>query len=193
MAPQEQLPDLAPLPTFFLPNFLGIAFALAMEKLAVEQRLGNLLAEDAHPCCLLGLGTFAIANCNSFLGGIVVRARIDYGVKLPNLYADSNKDDNKNAVLFNCIQRGHQNFLETYAQVVLSILFMALVVDRPNIAGMILLIVAVCRVFYAIRYQRDVSSRIGPLLLAMFSTSVGIGYGFLVGMSAFGFQLLRTE
>jgi uncharacterized MAPEG superfamily protein len=161
MAPQEQLPDPAPLPTFFLPNFLGITFVLAMEKLAVEQRLGNLLAEDAHPYCLLllGLATFAIANCNSFLGGIVVRARIDYGVKLPNQYVDSNKDDNKNAVMFNCIQRGHQNFLETYAQVILSILFMALVVDRPNIAGRIILIVAVCRVLYALRYQRDVSSR----------------------------------
>ncbi|DBA82122.1 TPA: hypothetical protein ACH3X1_007111 [Trebouxia sp. C0004] len=35
-----------------------------------------------------------------------------YGVGYPNLYAESS---NKNANVFNCIQRGHQNSLEGYA------------------------------------------------------------------------------
>jgi glutathione S-transferase len=39
----------------------------------------------------------------------VMAARKQYGVKYPDLYADPN---NKNAKLFNCVQRGHQNSLE---------------------------------------------------------------------------------
>jgi uncharacterized MAPEG superfamily protein len=198
MPPQEKLPDPAPMSTFFLPNFLGIAFALGMEKLGMEQLLNNLLARDAHPYCLLGLGVFLIANANSFLGGSVVCARIAYDVKLPNLYAsttttDDDKTKKANAVLFNCIQRGHQNFIENYAQLVLSVLFTALVANRPNVAGLILIVVAICRVLYGIRYRIDVDSRIGPLLLAMFSMSIGVGYGFLVALSGLGIQMLKEE
>ncbi|KAL8550058.1 hypothetical protein ACS0TY_008768 [Phlomoides rotata] len=37
-------------------------------------------------------------------------ARKKYGVPYPTMYA--NEADNKNAKLFNCVQRGHQNSLE---------------------------------------------------------------------------------
>jgi len=184
---QEQLPDEAPLPTFFLPNILGILFAFGLEAMNVESTLRNLVSAKAHPYALLGLGVFAIANTNSYLGGSVVVARIRYGVKLPNLYATS-KD--KDGVAFNCVQRGHQNFLETYAQLVLSVLFVATL--RPNIAGVMLLVVAIARVFYARSYRTDIPSRIGPLLIAMFTMSIGVGYGFLLGLTAFGVQVLEV-
>jgi hypothetical protein len=69
--PEERLPDPAPLSTFFLPNIFGIGFALAMEKLGLEQFLKGYLSQESHPYCLFGLGIFAIANCNSYLGGSV--------------------------------------------------------------------------------------------------------------------------
>jgi hypothetical protein len=189
--PEETLPDPAPLPTFFLPNILGIGFALAMEKLGLEQFLRSFFAKESHPYCLLGLGIFAVANCNSYLGGSVVRARIEYGVKLPNLYAS--KNENKNAVSFNCVQRGHQNFLENYAQLALFVLFTALVANRPNTAGMILIVVSACRVLYAMQYRLDITSRIGPFLGVILATNIGVGYAFLVGVSAFGIHLFTDE
>jgi hypothetical protein len=182
---QEQLPDAAPFPTFFLPNFLGILFAFGLETFKVEAMLRNFVSAKAHPYALLGLGLFGIANTNSYLGGSVVVARIQYGVKLPNLYATSK---HKDGVAFNCIQRGHQNFLETYAQLVLSVLFVATL--RPNIAGMMLIVVAIARVLYARGYRNNIPSRIGPLLVAMFTMSIGVGYGFLLGLTAFGIQMM---
>jgi len=49
------------------------------------------------------------------LGGIVGHKRKKLGVDIPYLYADmSFAKTNKDAYLFNCYQRGHQNALETY-------------------------------------------------------------------------------
>merc|ERR1719251_363369 len=48
-----------------------------------------------------------------YLGVQVGQARRKYGVKYPDMYADVNTAKNqKNAKLFNCIQRAHQNSLE---------------------------------------------------------------------------------
>jgi glutathione S-transferase len=193
MAPTEQLPDPAPMPLFFLPNFLGIVFALTLERFSFEKFLAGLLHKDAHRFGILGLGVFAIANVNSFLGGSVVLARIEHNVKLPNLYADSSKGDETKAILFNCVQRGHQNFLETFPLLILSVLFTAFIADRPNIAGFMLLVVSISRVIYAIGYKSNITSRMGGQLLAIFTKSIGIGYGFLVGATAFGIQLLQSS
>lgn len=115
-APVEILPDPAPPALFYLPNFIRILLACSMEYFDVEDKLESSLPIGAHKYCLFGLGVFGMANIASFLGGSVVLARIEYDVKLSNLYAD--KRDNKNAVQFNCIQRGHQNFLENFPQTV---------------------------------------------------------------------------
>ena len=113
--PTEALPS--PVPfflVFFLPNIWGILFAAGFEYIQVETKLSNLFR--GHPFALFGLGIFVLANTASYLSGCVVCARLEYNVKLPNLYAD--KKENKNAVLFNCIQRGHQNLVENYAHYV---------------------------------------------------------------------------
>ena len=114
--PTEILPDPAPFFVFFLPNFWGILFAAGFEYVGLEERIVAILPSSSHPFALLGFSLFVLANVASYLSGCVVCARIEYNVKLPNLYAD--KRENKNAVMFNCIQRGHQNFLENLPQFV---------------------------------------------------------------------------
>ncbi|KAL3677694.1 hypothetical protein R1sor_020650 [Riccia sorocarpa] len=47
---------------------------------------------------------------NLHMGFRVVAARKKYNVPYPSLYAV--ESENKNTKLFNCVQRGHQNFLE---------------------------------------------------------------------------------
>ncbi|XP_008781035.1 microsomal glutathione S-transferase 3-like [Phoenix dactylifera] len=47
---------------------------------------------------------------NSWMASKVGRARIKYKVSYPTLYAI--ESENKDAKLFNCVQRGHQNSLE---------------------------------------------------------------------------------
>lgn len=190
--PQDTLPDGAPLATFFMPNILGAGFAFLLEKVGLESILTRMLpTKNAHPYCLLGLGIFCLANCNSYLGGSVVLARIAYNVPNPNLYATTG--NNKHAVEFNCVQRGHQNFLEQYGQLALVVFFTAMVANRPNIAGVLLVVVSMCRVLYAQQYRTNVKRRMGPFLGVVFVTSIGVGYALLVGLSAFGIQCLRAE
>ncbi len=185
----EQLPDdPGSFVVFFLPNFFGILFALLLERYQIESILRDrLLSDDAHKYSLLGIGIFAIANANSYLAGSVVMARIKYGVKLPSLYAA--KTHNKNATTFNIIQRSHQNFVEQYAQIVMSVLFTGLVADRPSIAGMMLVVISISRVLYAVGYSKDIKSRTGGVLLSMFTSSIGVGYGALIGITALGINL----
>jgi glutathione S-transferase len=45
------------------------------------------------------------------MGTGVTKARKKYGVLYPTMYAV--ESENKEAKFFNCVQRGHQNFLET--------------------------------------------------------------------------------
>lgn len=56
---------------------------------------------------VIAVATF-LANLYMMSG--VVKARKKYGIQYPTLYAL--ESDNKEAKLFNCVQRGHQNFLE---------------------------------------------------------------------------------
>jgi MAPEG family len=113
--PTEQLPGAVPhFVIFHLPHVWGTAFAYLFESIGLEQKLA--LPSHAHPYAWMGIGFVVLANVASYLSGSVVCARLEYDVKLPNLYA--NKAENKNAVLFNCIQRGHQNLLENFPQIV---------------------------------------------------------------------------
>ena len=123
--PTEILPDRPPFFVFFLPNLWVVLLAWFMEWVDLERVLHNhLLLSSAHPYAFLGLACYVLANVNSYLSGCVVCARNDYNVKLPNLYAyyNSDSDDNAqskaNAIQFNCIQRGHQNFVENLPQLV---------------------------------------------------------------------------
>ena len=188
----EQLPDdPGSFAVFFMPNFMGILLAFLLEKFHVESKILSVLPTDAHKYCLLGLGIFAIANANSYLAGSVVMARIEYNVKLPNLYA-SKTHNSKNATSFNIVQRAHQNFLEQYSQIVLGVLFTALAADRPNIAGVMLITISICRLSYAWGYSKDIKSRMGGVLLSMFISSIGIGYGALVALTLVGLKIIKN-
>ena len=115
--PTEKLPSQVPhFIIFHLPHFFGTLIAGAFEYIGLEDILTGLLPDKGHRYAFFGIGLVVIANLNSYLTGCVAVARLDYNVKLPNLYA--NKAENKNAVLFNCIQRGHQNFMESFPQIV---------------------------------------------------------------------------
>ncbi|XP_077552094.1 glutathione S-transferase 3, mitochondrial-like [Haemaphysalis longicornis] len=62
---------------------------------------------------LVGVGSVVV---NMWLAFRVGRARTKFNVKYPAMYSDSN-------IVFNCIQRSHQNFLEYYPQF-LMVLFL---------------------------------------------------------------------
>jgi hypothetical protein len=96
--PEEKLPDATPPAAFFMPNFLGIAFAVGLEKIDMESRLMAMMMggdgdgtkpATVHPCAFMGLAVFCLFMMNSFLAGRVVNARVEYGVKLPNLVRDT--------------------------------------------------------------------------------------------------------
>lgn len=122
--PIEILPDRPPFIVFFLPNLWAILLAWVMERFGLEDILNNDNNQVAqHRYAFLGLACFALANVHSYLSGCVVCARNDYNVKLPNLYANYKDGDNSaqskaDAIQFNCIQRGHQNFVENLPQLV---------------------------------------------------------------------------
>ena len=199
--PEEILPDPAPLVVFFMPNFLGIAFAVGLEKIGMETKLGSLVKSlsstfgaetSVHPYAFMGLGVFCLFMMNSFLAGRVVLARIECNVKLPNLYASKSGKGNsaERATAFNTIQRGHQNFLEQLPQLVLSVLVMNTIVERPNTCGLVLLLVCIGRITYAYGYCYDISSRTAGVLLAMFAQAVGVGYAALAALTLVGIRLV---
>lgn len=182
--PQERLPDTAPPAVFLiLPHLIGILLAWFLERCNVESTLQSLFSPSAHPYSLMGLGVIVLSMANSYLGGRVVNARVEYDVKLPNLYAPSS---NKHATSFNCIQRGHQHLLEQYGILVMSVLTAGVLAQRPNIAGCMLFVVSACRILFAIGYSDDISSRMPPFMLIVFTTNIGVGYGFWMAITAFG-------
>ena len=69
-------------------------------------------------------------------GGPVMKARKEFGVKYPNLYATPGHHDK--ADQFNAVQRGHQNFLEMNHAVQAMALFGSLYSENAawaNVAG----------------------------------------------------------
>ena len=58
--------------------------------------------------------------------------------------------------------------------------------DRPNVAGCMLLVIALCRYLYAVGYASDnIGNRFIPFLVGTFATSVGVGYAAWIGLSLF--------
>jgi len=96
-------------------------------------------------------GVFSAATL-FWLGERVAIARKRYNVPLPHLYADlaSCNEDNKKHI-FNCYQRGHQNALETYSQM-LAMLFVG-GLKHPIIASSAAIAWSVGRILYAVGYS----------------------------------------
>ncbi|KAL6223583.1 hypothetical protein ACLB2K_006967 [Fragaria x ananassa] len=81
---------------------------------------------------------------NFFMAAQVGMARKKYKVFYPTMYAS--ESDNKDAKVFNCVQRGHQNCLE-----MMPLFFVFLVLGglrHPCIAAVLGLLYTVSRYFY---------------------------------------------
>ncbi|KAK0595406.1 hypothetical protein LWI29_006300 [Acer saccharum] len=85
---------------------------------------------------------------NFWMGFQVGKARKMYKVFYPTLYAV--ESENKNAKLFNCIQRGHQNSLE-----MMPVFFMLMIlggIGHPCISAGLGLMFTITRYFYFTGY-----------------------------------------
>ncbi|KAK7300612.1 hypothetical protein RJT34_11460 [Clitoria ternatea] len=85
---------------------------------------------------------------NFYMAGQVGRARKKYKVFYPTLYAS--ESENKDAKLFNCVQRGHQNSLE-----MMPIFFMLMILGglkHPTISAALGVLYTVARYFYFTGY-----------------------------------------
>ncbi|XLS64609.1 hypothetical protein HN51_024583 [Arachis hypogaea] len=85
---------------------------------------------------------------NFYMAAQVAIARKRYKVPYPTLYASESQ--NKDAKLFNCIQRGHQNSLET-----MPIFFMLMIMGglkHPSVCAGLGLLHVVSRYFYFTGY-----------------------------------------
>lgn len=113
----------------------------------------------------------------------VVRARKKYKVPYPALYAD--KADNKDAELFNCVQRGHQNSLENYPQFLACLILTGLAYPITSaITGAVYLI---GRIVYFMGYATgDPNKRMRG---AFFNFAMLFYYGLLVTA---GISMLRS-
>ncbi|KAL1308305.1 uncharacterized protein [Arachis hypogaea] len=81
---------------------------------------------------------------NLYMAAQVAMARKRYNFPYPTLYASESQ--NKDAKLFKCIQRGHQNSLETMA-----IFFMLMILGglkHPSICGVLGVLYIIARYFY---------------------------------------------
>lgn len=121
---------------------------------------------------------------NFWMGMQVGKARKKYKVYFPTLYAS--ESENKDAKLFNCIQRGHQNSLEYMA--VFFVLMVLGGIRHPCVCAGLGIIYIVSRFFYFKGYSTgDPQKRL----------SIG-KYGFLalfglqVCTISFGVSLLRA-
>ncbi|XP_077236106.1 uncharacterized protein LOC143877770 [Tasmannia lanceolata] len=122
---------------------------------------------------------------NTWMLTQVYQARVKYEVPYPNLYAQ--ESENKNANLFNCIQRGHQNSLE-----MMPIFFVLLLlggIQHPLISTGLGVFYVVTRYFYFTGYSTgdpDNRLQIGEWnLLALL--------GLILCTISFGIQLLRNS
>ncbi|KAA8547641.1 hypothetical protein F0562_004070 [Nyssa sinensis] len=85
---------------------------------------------------------------NFWMAGQVGKARKKYKVSYPTLYAS--ESENKDAKLFNCVQRGHQNSLE-----MMPMFFILMVlggIGHPLICASLGVLYVVTRYFYFTGY-----------------------------------------
>ncbi|OIW02627.1 hypothetical protein TanjilG_24078 [Lupinus angustifolius] len=120
---------------------------------------------------------------NFYMGFQVGKARKKYNVPYPTLYAI--ESENKQANLFNCVQRGHQNSLET-----MPIFFMLMILGglkHPLTSAALGLLHTVARYFYFTGYATgEPKNRLklgGFHMLALL--------GLMLSTLSFGFTLIK--
>lgn len=121
---------------------------------------------------------------NFWMGMQVGKARKKYKVSFPTLYAS--ESENKDAKLFNCIQRGHQNSLEYMA--VFFVLMVLGGLRHPCICAGLGIIYIVSRFFYFKGYSTgDPAKRLSIGKYAFLAL-----FGLLLCTISFGVSLLRA-
>lgn len=121
---------------------------------------------------------------NFWMGMQVGKARKKYKVSFPTLYAS--ESENKDAKLFNCIQRGHQNSLEYMA--VFFVLMVLGGLRHPCICAGLGVIYIVSRFFYFKGYSTgDPEKRLSIGKYAFLAL-----FGLLLCTISFGVSLLRA-
>eukprot|EP00164_Ancoracysta_twista_P019801 GFYU01035038.1.p1 GENE.GFYU01035038.1~~GFYU01035038.1.p1 ORF type:complete len:144 (-),score=27.83 GFYU01035038.1:14-445(-) len=86
---------------------------------------------------------------------LVVMARKKYDVQYPTLYAP---ESNKNAKAFNCVQRAHQNTLETLGLV--QVLTLVNGLFQPSLSASLFTVWCFGRVLYAVGYSMSPGNRV---------------------------------
>ncbi|KAM0936075.1 putative glutathione transferase [Dioscorea sansibarensis] len=125
------------------------------------------------------------AILNFWMGFQVGKARRKYKVFYPVLYAL--ESENKDAKIFNCIQRGHQNSLEWMP--VFFVLTVLGGIQHPIIAAGLGLLYIIARFFYFKGYSTGIPDnrlKIGGLnFLALL--------GLIISTASFGINLVLRE
>ncbi|EIE25236.1 glutathione S-transferase [Coccomyxa subellipsoidea C-169] len=110
---------------------------------------------------------------HGYMAFSVVKARKKYNVKYPALYADK---ENKDAELFDCVQRGHQNSLENYPQFLACLILAGL--SYPVTSAITGVIYLIGRIVYFQGYATGVPGK--RLRGAFFNFAMLFFYGLLV-------------
>eukprot|EP00030_Apusomonadida_sp_AF-17_P002892 a342616_50.p3 GENE.a342616_50~~a342616_50.p3 ORF type:complete len:160 (-),score=72.80 a342616_50:50-493(-) len=100
------------------------------------------------------LSIVALWFLNLGLGEAVAMSRKRYGVKLPQMYGPETPD----GTAFNRVQRGHQNYLETVADVYMGILLAGL--SRPTETAGLTVLFIIGRILYAYGYRQAEGKRV---------------------------------
>ncbi|KAI0796353.1 hypothetical protein BC629DRAFT_289787 [Irpex lacteus] len=115
------------------------------------------------------------------------RAKIEY----PQAYAErAEAAASKDAQIFNCAQRAHQNTLEVLPQVYVSTLLVGL--RYPILAASMCGFWTISRVFYTLGYSTgDAKKRTGIISVA---GNLSTTFGLLLGGSSYvAYKLLKTD
>ncbi|KAJ4755653.1 Microsomal glutathione S-transferase 3 [Rhynchospora pubera] len=125
------------------------------------------------------------AFLNTWMSIQVGNARKKYKVPYPTLYAT--ESDNKDAKLFNCVQRGHQNSIEY-----MPVFFVMLLVggiQHPRIAAGLGALYIIARFFYFKLYSTgNPQNRLKPVGLSFLAL-----FGLIICAASFGVNLLIRD
>ncbi|KMZ69058.1 Microsomal glutathione S-transferase 3 [Zostera marina] len=122
---------------------------------------------------------------NFWMAMSVGKARKKYNVPYPAMYAE--ESENKNAKIFNCIQRGHQNSLEMMPSFFAAMLLSG--IHHPLIASSIGSLYVVGRFFYFKGYSSGDPSKRLTLGALSFPSMMAL----IVCAASLAFHLIKRE
>eukprot|EP01083_Nonionella_stella_P230934 815896_1 len=166
---------------------ISIAFGLAIEYFKVEKLIKNATGLPSN-YGLVGVMVLFNAYILMYLGVCVGKARKKYGVDYPNMYADVHHSKNKkNANIFNCVQRAHQNSLEQQPMF-LTVCFLA-AQKFPLVAGVSAFVVNLGRLAYAAGYSTGNPAKRSRGFFGYFGLLALLGCSWIVCLDKMGFNI----